>query len=213
MSYTKKYGFKVSVNQFHGKVSEDYYDESEEILIKEFEKQCLQLKNENKINYSMIEVGSNQCYYSLLFKHILGKQKTLNIMIEPHPPYFEQGKIEFQLNSCEGVFYNRGIGNSWKIGNKTFDVAPITFHEILKNNNLNEVDIIQADIDGSELFLLESESEFFKQHKTKYLFLGTHSHELHQDCLKKLEDYNYKIILNDMSFKIGYDSLIVAKSC
>ena len=68
---TEKYGFTVKYNQFGREVNENYFDEDEMILIEKFEDIVLSLKNKNLETYSMIELGSNQAYYSLLFKSIL----------------------------------------------------------------------------------------------------------------------------------------------
>lgn len=212
MSITEKYNFKVSVNQFKHPVNFNFWDETEELLINSFEQICLNLKEKNKSSYTMIELGSNQCYYSLLFKHILGKDKTLNIMIEPYADNFNLGKSQFELNNCDGIFYNKGIGNKWGALNLEFDTPSITLNEILQENKLDKIDIIQCDIDCSELYMLNSNSNFFEEHKTEFLFLGTHSIELHNECKKRLLEFNYNIILDHPIFNVGCDALIIAKN-
>ena len=61
---------KLEKNQ----VDDNFYDASEEIVISHFEQNCIDLQKQNKKEYSMIELGSNQAYYSCLFKAILGNQ-------------------------------------------------------------------------------------------------------------------------------------------
>lgn len=212
MSITQKYNFKVSINQFQQPVSEHWWDASEQLLIDFFEKTCLELKNLNKTNYTMIELGSNQCYYSLLFKHILGKNITTNIMVEPFKTHYDVGQKQFELNNCTGIFYNNSIGTSWENFRSTFDVEPITLNEILKEQDISEVDIIQCDIDGSEHYMLDINSDFFINKKAKYLFLGTHSTELHNNCKQMLEQYGYNILLDHPHLNVGFDMLIVAQS-
>ena len=80
MSITAKYNFKVVYDQFGTPFPEDYYDKSEVLLIEEFEKSVLDINSTDKDLYSMLELGSNQCYYSMLFKSILKDRKVLNLM-------------------------------------------------------------------------------------------------------------------------------------
>ena len=211
MSITSKYNFKVSINQFHHPVESDFWDITEAVLIEIFENICLQLKERNKSLYTMIELGSNQSYYSLLFKHILGVDNTLNIMVEPYLKYFEASKGQFALNNCDGRFYHRCIGANWGNRKDVFDVPSITLHEILQEQNLNSIDVIQCDIDESELYMLESNLDFYKEHKTEFLFLGTHSIDLHSKCRDKLTNLGYTILLDHPTPDVGWDSLLVAQ--
>jgi hypothetical protein len=206
---TKKCGFKVNINQFHHSVSDDFQDESEIELINIFEDCCLQLKDVNKKQYSMIELGSNQCYYSLLFKHILGINNTLNMMVEPHPPYMAGGKAQFELNNVEGVFYDRSIGSKWMILNEEFKVQPITLEEVLTENILQELDVLHSDINGSEMVLLNANEQFFKEGKVKFIFLLTHSSSLHNQCKEFFKELEYSLIYEVSSYTVGSDSLLV----
>jgi hypothetical protein len=209
MSITKKYNFRVTINQFHHPVSEDYEDPTEISLINLFEKYVLQFKEQKREKYNMIELGSNQCYYSLLFKHILGKYKTTNIMVEPDLKHLEAGKGQFKLNNCEGIFYNRGIGNRWAVLDKTFSVEPITLEDILTENKLQSIDVIHSDIDGSEVILLESNKEFFVSGKAKIIFLLTHSNSLHEQCKDFFTHTPYTLINEIREDVVGWDRLLV----
>ena len=211
MSYTEKYNFKVSINQFHLPVPSNFFDTEEVVLIEAFEQACVNLKNLNKPKYSMIELGSNQCYYSLLFKHILGKDKTFNIMVEPVLANYEAGIQEFKLNECTGLFYNKCIGNKSIAHNKEFKVPSVTLNEILLDANIDKVDIMQCDIDCSEHYMLESNLDFFKEHKTEFLFLGTHSLDLHINCKNILESLKYTILMDHPISNVGSDSLLIAQ--
>jgi hypothetical protein len=217
MTITQKYNFKVSVNQFHTPVNEYFEDDQETALIEIFEKCVLDLKQLNKEKYSMVELGSNQCYYSLLFKHILGKDKTLNIMVEPSEKNYNVGVGEFKLNECEGIFYKAGIsdgknilmggGGGGFIGE--FNVPSITLAELFDKHAIDVLDVLQCDIDGSERFLLSEHYDIFKQQKIKNIFLSTHSTEIHDFCRQQLLSCDYKIVLDITDGSVGWDNLIV----
>ena len=212
MSITEKYNFKVSANQFHQPVSSNYYDSSETVLLELFEKTCIQLKNLNKVHYSMIELGSNQCYYSLLFKHILGKDITTNIMVEPWEPNLRVGQNEFILNECAGIFYNNSIGTRWEAVDRLFETKPITLNQILNDQNMPYVDVLHCDIDGSEHHLLETSLSFFEEKRAKHLFLLTHGELPHNFCKNILEKLNYNITMDEPQACIGGDGVIIAES-
>jgi hypothetical protein len=210
MNTTQKYNFKVSVNQFHHPVHETFWDASEQVLIDIFEHVCLNLKQLNKNAYTMIELGSNQCYYSLLFKHILGKNKTNNIMVEPREINLLVGKEQFKLNECEGVFYNSIIGTHCEGAPEVQNtVTSITLEKILQDHNLPKIDVLQCDIDGSEQTLLIENSNFFVNKQAEYIFLGTHGLEKHNFCKEFFNKQKYKILLDHPEDNIGSDSLLV----
>jgi len=216
----KKYNFKVALNVFGHSVDPDYEEESEIICIDLFEKYCLELKSRNKDSYSMIELGSNHAYYSLLFKHILGVNQTLNIMIEPWIENMERSKSQFALNNCEGVFYNNSVGGkNWGFQHhpkmKCFDhedyEGEVHLEQVLEQNGLQKIDVLHCDIDGSERNFVESHKDFFKTHKVNYVFLLTHHEGIHKDCKNYFSDFGYELLYESEAGAVGSDTLLVYK--
>ena len=225
---TEKYNFKVSVNQFGQPVPQSWQDSGEKILLDLFEKNTLELKNDHPVNekYTMIELGSNQSYYSLLFKHILGRKLTTNILVECQEENLERGKKEFKNNNCGGIFYLRSIGyydSNYNTviqeihGNKPVErkisavAEPITLNEILTENSLAGVDVLHSDIDGSELILLKENELFFMQGKTKHFYLITHQSKSHAQCKEFMQNTPYKLIVDINAPVISTDSLLFYK--
>ncbi len=211
---TEKYNFKVSLDVWGLSVAENYEDNGEVVLIDIFEQECLNLKNTNKEKYVMVELGSNHCYYSLLFKHILGKNKTQNIMVEPKEEHLKRGQSQFQLNNCEGTFYNCFVGGDniiFGFPKVTIDPSKtITLQEILDKNKLESIDILHSDIDYAEVNMLNQNSNFFKNGKTSYLFLSTHGTDNHQKCKEFFSILpNYNMLLEHSQSDVGCDSLLV----
>ena len=220
MSRNLKYNFQVSVNQFGFSVDPDWEDADEILCIDFFEKCCLELKSSNQSNYSMIELGSNQAYYSLLFKHILGVNRTLNIMIEPWIGHMERSKSQFALNNCEGIYYNNSVGGkTWG-----FMVDPqlasfnhedykgeIHLDQVLNDNGLQKIDLLHCDIDGSEENFIKSHYDFFKNHKVHYVFMLTHGGTSHDFCKNSFSDFNYELLYESPPCSVGSDTLLVYK--
>ena len=73
-----RYNFKVCRNQFGNIVPSNYHDESEIVAIKQFEKYIYDMvKLYPSSDYSMVELGSNHAYYSLMFHAILKKMNLV----------------------------------------------------------------------------------------------------------------------------------------
>jgi len=206
---TEKYGFIVKYNQFGGDVSKNYFDKDEIILIEKFENIVLELKNKNLETYSMIELGSNQAYYSLLFKSILKDKNVKSIMVEPYEPYLVRGVEHFEINNYSGIFLNKSIGNEWVAHHTNFDGEIISVDEIIEEYNLDELSVLHSDIDGSEIKMLHGCEQSFLNKKIKYAFILTHGLETHLKCLDIILKYDYNILLDHRESNVGHDSLII----
>jgi len=179
----------------------------ERLLIEHFKGVCETLKNQEKC--TMVELGSNVAYYSVLFKQLLGSTKTLNILVEPDRLMFEYSKESYKYHGFDGVFINKGIGNKHITNNQTLNCETTTLDEILSSNNLSEIDILHSDIDGSELLLVKENELFFKNKKAKYIFLSTHGLETHTFCKKTIEECGYKTLVEEERNIVGGDSLLI----
>lgn len=197
MTITEKYGFKVSLNQFGKPVKSDFFEKGETEPIELFEKEALELGLQNKPMSSMVELGSANAYYSLLFKHIVGRDRTLNIMVEPFRWRMELGEKEFAANDCKGIFYNAGVGKAWEWDNKTEKVPTITLRTIMLNARLSEIDFLHCDIDGSELEMLQDNRKTFEAGKVRWAFIYTHESLVrkgfHDECKHFFDGLNYDL--------------------
>lgn len=212
MTITQKYNFKVEVNQFGRKVDQYFQDNDEILLIEEFEKGILNLKKQNQSFYSMIELGSNQAYYSCMFKAMLRDFDTQCIMVEKQKPYMERGINHFKLNGFDGEFLLKEIGKDSSVD------------ELIEKYNLSSLDVLHCDLDENEVIMLEGAVNSLKNKVIKSIFLLTHSEELHDECLNILTNFDYNITLNHaphhmdhhnnrINFKhVGADYLIIANA-
>lgn len=211
MNLTQKYNLKIEVDQGGNNhhISESFQDNGEILLLGIFEKACLKIKSE-KPNASMIELGANWSYYSLLFKHIIGKDNTFNIMVEADPEALKRGIHNFNINDTKGIFLNKMIGNEAYRLPHLNTIPCVSLEDLCKEYNLNFVDILHSDIDSSEFDMLNQNKEFFEKKMIKYLFLLTHSEDLHKKCFQFLTDLKYNCILNHTHFNVGGgDALLI----
>jgi len=210
-SITQKYGFKVKYDQFGRSVDEHFYDASELILIERFENIVNELKDKNLEKYSIIELGSNQAYYSLLFRSILKDKEVKTILVEPHDPYMIRGVQHFEMNQYEGHFVNKSIGGKWIAHNSSFDKPVTSVDELIQEYDIELLSVLHSDIDGSEISMLEGSHWALLNKKIDYAFILTHGLETHLECLEIISKYDYEIILDHREKNVGSDRLIIIK--
>jgi hypothetical protein len=211
MSPNERYDFKVKYDQFGVEVVPNFYDRGEELLINKFEEYLLELKSRNKESYSMIELGSNQAYYSVMFKSIFKSNINTAIMVEPYDPYMVRGVEHFRLNNYEGIFINSSIGKRWIAHDVAFNKPETSVDELMKEYSLEKLDVLHSDIDCSETIMLEGASESLKNKKIEYAFILTHGMENHLKCLEIISQYDYDVILDHREDTVGADRLIIIK--
>jgi hypothetical protein len=149
---------------------------------------------------TMIELGAYWAFYSMWFQQQI--QNATNIMIEPNREYLQCGIDNFKLNGLKGRFFLGGIGPQG-----------MNFNKFLSDHRIDYVDILHADIQGAELYLLGSIRDLLRMKKIGYFFISTHSQDLHTMCMEFLEDHDY-VILASADFDnetYCFDGVLVAR--
>lgn len=156
----------------------------------------------------MIEMGSFWAFYSLWFNKEV--KSPVNYLIEPDKFNIVSGKANFRLNNSDGYFFNYFIdATPGYIDN----LRKITLEEFVYENGIEFIDILHSDIQGYEVGMLKGAIELLEKSKIGYLFISTHSNELHNECLAIINKYEYEIICHsDLDDSYSLDGLIVAKS-
>ena len=138
------------------------------------------LKN-TKENSVMIELGSYWSFYSIWF--LKENPKGKSYCIECDEQCLQQGINNFKLNGLSGNFTKAFVGNSG-----------INLNNFICENNIEYIDILHSDIQGSELEMLYQIGDLLMNKKVKYLLISTHSDEIHYDCINFLNKCGYRII-------------------
>lgn len=185
-------GVKVYANSYYGQFSEvlisnqGVHEPSEEYV---FGKIIDQFRGKSPV---MVELGSYWAFYSMSLKKIAPEAKT--ICIDVVQQCLDTGKAHYELNDMDGEFMLYRIGSSG---------IPYEGY----------IDILHSDIQGDELTMLQAESDRFISNGVGYVFISTHSNDLHYRCLDLLIDYGYKILAKvDLSGTYCEDGIIVACS-
>lgn len=146
----------------------------------------------------MIELGSYWAFYSMWF--LKEYSNGTCYMVEPDSERLKAGKDNFVLNGFEGSWTQDTVGKESLIIDK-----------FVKDNSISQVDILHSDIQGAEVEMLKGAADTLRSRKVDYLFVSTHSNELHDHCLKLICDYGYHILFeSNMNTSSCYDGVIVA---
>lgn len=132
-------------------------------------------------NGTMIELGSYWSFYTIWFNKVIKNAK--NYCIEPEINNLNLGKENCLLNNVIADFTQGFIGKN-----------NINISNFVIEKNIEKIDILHSDIQSYELEMLEDIRDLLYQNKIKYLFISTHSNELHYKCIELLKNCNYRII-------------------
>lgn len=212
MNRSQKYDIKNICDQFGNSVPEYYEDPNETLAIDEVER--IALLNEKTKNPVMIECGSDHAYYSMLWKKIL--PNSTNVLIEPFDKHMELGKAHFSLNKLDGIFLLRTVGKKWAgakgVASEFEQKDPITFLEIMRENNLTCVHLLHCDIDGCEIDMLKCNEDVFKNKLIHNIVVMTHGILLHKEAREIILNHGYTITKDHPDQNIGWDGMIVASA-
>lgn len=150
-------------------------------------------------NGTMIELGSYWCFYTIWFNKCIVNAK--NYCIESEIRNLDLGKYNCQLNNIVNVDFTHGF-----IGNNNIKIT-----EFIKIKNIKHIDILHSDIQGYEFDMINDIVPLLDLIFIKYLFISTHSNNVHNHCVKILKKHNYRIISNcDLDETFCCDGIIVA---
>lgn len=149
----------------------------------------------------MIELGAYWGHYSMWLKK--SRPQAQVIMVEPEGRHLAVGRNNFAKNGFVGEFIHDAVApHRWKVD---------TF---LQDRGLRHLDILHADIQGAEAAMIEGASDALAHMVIDYLFISTHSQEIHYGVIAELTRHNYRIeVSSDFdSETTSFDGLVVASS-
>jgi hypothetical protein len=151
-------------------------------------------------NGVMIELGSYWAFYTIWFNKVIKNAK--NYCIEPNLNNLKLGKQNCLLNNVNNVDFTQGF----------ICKTQVNLLNYVREKKIENIDILHSDIQGYELEMLKDITELLIQKKIKYLFISTHSNNLHYKCIDLLKSCNYRIIASaDYETEtFCYDGIIVA---
>lgn len=150
---------------------------------------------------TMLELGAYWGHYSMWLKKC--KPAASVHLVEPTLENINAGKANFELNRYGGEFVQDFVGN----GNFSVDAY-------LQTRGIAKLDVLHVDIQGFEVEMLDDCTQSLEQQSIDYIFISTHSEELHEEVIRRLKLFNYQIEVSaDFDFQTtSYDGLVFASS-
>jgi FkbM family methyltransferase len=172
---------------------------------------------------TMIELGCYWSYYSLWFHKKIADAR--NIMVEPDPHNLAIGRKNFAINNVEGRFINAAAGRVstsalpfvCESDGITRAIPCVCVDDLLKDECINQLDMLLVDTQGAELDVLEGAVRTINAGRLRFVLLSTHHHSishdpiLHQRCLDLLRRQKAHIIAeHTVAESYSGDGLIAA---
>lgn len=129
---------------------------------------------------TMIELGAYWGHYSMWLKRL--RPEATVVLVEPEKLNIQAGIQNFNRNGFMGTFVQSSVGH----GNLEID-------PFLRNQDIDHLDILHADIQGYEVEMLEGSKESLEARLIDYLFVSTHSQTLHCQVVAELSRIGYRI--------------------
>jgi len=149
----------------------------------------------------MLELGAYWAHYSMWLKH--ARPGATVYLVEPETENLAVGKANFALNGMEGEFIQDFVGHD-HFGVDNF----------LASRGISHLDILHADIQHFEMQMLEDASNTLSSYAVDYVFVSTHTDDLHKLVLSCLADHGYRIeATSDFDLQTtSFDGLVFASS-
>ena len=156
----------------------------------------------------MVEMGAFWSFYSMWFQKEISK--SVNYLIEPDSFNLGQGKRNFQLNHMKGQFIQAFVGSK---SSSDENGTTICVDDLVSKHSIPFIHMLHSDIQGYEYEMLLGAETTFRENKIGYVFISTHSNELHYKCMDYLLGKNFIIIASaDLDETFSEDGLIAARA-
>ncbi len=154
----------------------------------------------------MVELGCYWGFYSMWFASKI--KNATNVLID-NSDGIARAQSNFKMNNLNGNFKVGYIGKSVPGS----DMLYTNVDDISAEFGIQFIDILHSDIQGYELEMLQTMPQKLKNMAIGFVFISTHSNDLHYSCIQFLEDAGFIILCHaDLNDSYSEDGLIVARN-
>jgi hypothetical protein len=150
---------------------------------------------------SMIELGAYWGHYSMWFKKERPNGEV--ILVEPKLEFLKAGQDNFARNGFKAEFIRASVGaGKFEIG------------DFFRSRKIKKLDILHTDIQGFEIEMLEGAKDVLARRRVDYLFISTHSQQIHEQVIDRLNNLGYCVeISSDFDAQTtSFDGFVFASS-
>ena len=164
---------------------------------------------------TMLEFGSYWAFYSMWFYSEVADARCF--CVEPDSRNIQMGKDNFALNFGDLLprvaFEQAFAGQADAIASPDKEIPTVSVDGFLSKHGILQLAILHADTQGHELDVLLGATNSLAAAAIDYVFLSTHTNELHRLCLAELRKHRYRILADvDLLETYSLDGLIVGQS-
>lgn len=149
----------------------------------------------------MIELGAYWAHYSMWLKKV--RPAATTIMVEADPDNLEVGRENFARNGYAGEFIKAMVASChWELD------------RFFRARRFEHLDVLHVDIQGYELHLLKGARSTLLKKLVDYVFISTHSQDLHQSVVSDLRGFGYRVeVSSDYDHETtSFDGFVFASS-
>lgn len=155
----------------------------------------------------MLELGAYWAFYSLWFARAVPQAKSY--LVEPDYANLLSGQANFARYELPADITQAFVGA--KSGWTKERVPVVSLDDYASRQGLERLAILHADIQGAEVDLLTGGARMLGEQRVDYVFISTHSNELHAECVACLQKLGYVVVVSsDLDGTYSVDGLIVA---
>jgi len=142
----------------------------------------------------MLELGAYWAYYSTWFGAAVPGARLL--AVEGEEEHLKVGQHNLAINNVTARWWRAFVSCGWSPGNYGAGncKTELLVSKLIAEERLDHVDLLLADIQGSEYKMLKDIAEVLHAKRVSYLFISTHAGWLHEHCKRLLEREGYRII-------------------
>ena len=157
---------------------------------------------------AMLELGAYWGFYSLWFAQEVPSARCF--LVEPDYACMQSGVGNFRRRGVQGSFRQAYVGAYAGLANDGTDI--INVDSYCAKQGLDHLEILHADIQGAEVAMLAGAATMLSNRRIDYVFISTHSNDLHQGCIDALNAQGYRILASaNIDDTYSGDGLIVAR--
>jgi hypothetical protein len=155
----------------------------------------------------MLELGAYWGFYSLWFKSRV--EKASCFLVEPVWANLNAGRLNFALNGLPATFINGFVGPRYR--RQVFRAPVVTVDWLMREHRLEKVHLLHCDVQGYEREVLEGAEQAVRQRRIDWIFISTHSNQLHADCRTWLVKRDWEVVADaNLEETHSVDGLLVA---
>lgn len=149
----------------------------------------------------MLELGAYWGHYSMWLKK--SRPDAVVHLVEPELKNLKSGEHNFQINGFDGTFVQAFVGKD-----------QFMVDEYLHKNDIKKLDVLHSDVQGYEVEMLADCKKSLETKLIDFVFVSTHSQQLHLDVERMLGGYDYRVEISS-DFDTGttsFDGFIFASN-